>query len=193
MDTAARIGPNAILQHLPVLDGLIGPTLRGALLHRAGIIEPPPDAGMWPEDEVAHLHRAVWLYLPDRAPAIQAAAGRATADYILAHRIPMPAQRLIRALPGWLGARVLAGAIARNAWTFAGSGRFRVLGHRPLTVEIAANPLAEGTGACSCHWHAAVFARLFEALVWPRVRVTETACCAAGAPACRFEIAPAQG
>lgn len=190
---AARIGPNAILQHLPVLDALIGPARRVALLHRAGVAEPPPDAGLWPEDEVARLHRAIWLHLPDLAPAIQAAAGRATADYLLARRIPGPAQRLIRALPAWLGARVLAGAIARNAWTFAGSGRFRILAHRPLTVEIAANPLAEGTGGGSCHWHAAVFARLFEALVWPRVRVTETACCAAGAPACRFVIARLRG
>ena len=61
---SARIGPNAILQHLPVLDDLIGPALRAALLHRAGVTEPPPGAGMWPEVEVAHLHRAVWLYLP---------------------------------------------------------------------------------------------------------------------------------
>jgi len=187
----ARIGPNAILQHLPVLDDLIGPALRGALLHRAGVAEPPPDAGMWPEDEVAHLHRAIWLYLPDRAPAIQSAAGRATADYILAHRIPALAQRLIRALPAPLGARLLAAAIAKHAWTFAGSGRFRVTGYRPLTFEIAANPLAEGTGTGSCHWHAAVFRRLFEALVWPRVEVRERACAAAGARACVFELAPA--
>lgn len=187
---AARIGPNAILQHLPVLDALIGPALRGALLHRAGVAEPPPDAGMWPETEVAHLHRAIWLYLPDKAAQIQAAAGRATADYILAHRIPPLAQRLIRALPPALGARLLASAIARNAWTFAGSGRFRVLGHHPLTFQIAANPLAEGTGAGSCHWHAAVFRRLFEALVWPRVQVEEIACTAAGAPACVFTLRP---
>ncbi len=148
---------------------------------------------MWPEAEVVHLHRAVWLYLPDRAAQVQAAAGRAVADYILAHRIPKPAQAVIRALPRPWAARLLARAIARNAWTFAGSGRFRVLGHRPLTVEIAANPLAEGPGPGTCHWHEAVFARLFAALVWPDATVTETACCAAGAPACRFEIAPRRG
>jgi divinyl protochlorophyllide a 8-vinyl-reductase len=187
---AARIGPNAILQHLPVLDAAIGPALRTALLHRAGVTVPPPGAGMWPEVEVAHLHRAVWLYLPDRAPAIQRAAGRAVADYILAHRIPRPARALIRALPAALGARLLAGAIARSAWTFAGSGRFRIVAHRPLVVEIAANPLAEGPSGCTCHWHAGVFARLFDALVWPGAQATETACCAAGTSACRFRIAP---
>ena len=99
MTTLARIGPNAVLQHLPVLDAEIGGRMRGALLHRAGIAEPPADCGMLPESEVVPLHLAVWLYLPDRAPVIQTAAGRAVGDYILAHRIPRPAQALIRALP----------------------------------------------------------------------------------------------
>lgn len=55
----ARIGPNAILQHLPVLDATIGDRLRAALLYRAGVEEPPPDAGMLPEDEVARLQFSV--------------------------------------------------------------------------------------------------------------------------------------
>jgi len=190
MTPVARIGPNAVLQHLPVLDAEIGGRLRGALLHRAGIAEPPADCGMLPESEVVPLHLAVWLYLPDRAPTIQTAAGQAVGDYILAHRIPRPAQALIRALPRPLGARLLAAAIARHAWTFAGSGRFRIVSHRPLVFEIADNPLAQGAGAPSCHWHAAVFERLFRRLVWPAARVTETACCAAGDPACRFRIDP---
>lgn len=186
----ARIGPNAIWQHLPVLDAAIGPALRVALQHRAGVVAPPEGAGMWPETEVAHFHRAVWLYLPDRAAGIQAAAGRGVADYLLAHRIPRPVQRLIRALPTPLGARLLATAIARNAWTFAGSGRFALRGFRPLIFEIAANPLAVGPAGRTCHWHAAVFARLFDALVWPGATAVETACCAEGAPACRFVILP---
>ena len=188
----ARIGPNAIHQHLPVLDALIGPALRGALLLRAGVEEPAPDCGMLPEDQVIHLHRAVWLFLPDRAPAIQRASGLAVGDYILAHRIPAPAQWLIRHLPAQMGARLLAGAIARHAWTFAGSGRFRVASRHPLTFEIGQNPLALGPegGAPSCHWHAAVFERLFARLVWPDVAVVETECCVHGAPACRFELRP---
>ncbi len=193
----ARIGPNAVLQHLPVLDAAIGERLRAALLHRADVAEPPADSGMLPQDQVARLHRAVRLYLPDRAPAIQRAAGLATGDYILAHRIPRRAQALIRALPAWAGARLLAKAIAKHAWTFAGSGRFRVVSHRPLTFEIANNPLAGALGAEAdieppnvCDWHAAVFERLFSVLVWPSVRVVETDCCASGAPACRFELHP---
>ena len=187
----ARIGPNAILQHLPVLDGEIGERLRGALLHRAGVAAPPPDAGMLPEDQVARLHHAVRLFLPDRFARIQRAAGLATGDYILAHRIPRPARRLIRALPARAGARLLTAAIARHAWTFAGSGTFRVLGHAPLRLEITGNPLATGPSEVPlCHWHAAVFERLYAALVWPGVRVVEQACVAEGAPACVFVLHP---
>lgn len=187
--TAALIGPNAVLQHLPVLDAALGRKLRDALLYRAEVVEPPPDSGMIPQDQVARLHQAVRLYLPDRAVAVQRAAGLATGDYILRHRIPRPAQALIRALPAALGARLLAAAIGKHAWTFAGSGQFAVAGRRPLRFEIARNPLACGPAhGPVCHWHAAVFERLFSALVWPGVEVRETACCACGAPACRFDL-----
>lgn len=192
MADLARIGPNAILQHLPVLDAAIGERLRSALLYRAGVAEPPADAGMLPEDDVARLHHAVRLFLPDRAQAIQAQAGRATGDYILAHRIPALAQRLIRSLPAWAGAWLLSKAITKHAWTFAGSGAFRVISHRPLLFEIVANPLAQGPSeAPICHWHAAVFARLFGAMVWPDVQVVELECAATGAPRCLFRITPA--
>jgi divinyl protochlorophyllide a 8-vinyl-reductase len=110
--------------------------------------------------------------------------------YILANRIPRPAQGALKALPAALAGRVLAWAIAQNAWTFAGPGRFRVATRRPLVFEIAANPLVRGEVASApvCVWHAAVFARLFAVLVHPGTRVTETACCGCGDPACRFEI-----
>jgi divinyl protochlorophyllide a 8-vinyl-reductase len=163
VETGARIGPNAILQLLPVLDRTLGRAARDRLL--AGIDLPPPDAGMWPEAACRAAHLAVWQGLPE-ARVILAEAGEGTADYILAHRIPGPAKRLIRALPSPLGARLLTAAIARHAWTFAGSGRFRVATRAPLAFEIENNPLAFGG-----YWHAAVFRRLFRALVWPEARV----------------------
>jgi divinyl protochlorophyllide a 8-vinyl-reductase len=166
-ESGARIGPNAILQLLPVLDAVMGRAARDRLL--SGIDLPPPDAGMWPETACRAAHLAVWLGCGDKAEAILSKAGQGTADYILAHRIPGPAKALIRALPAPLGARLLTAAIARHAWTFAGSGRFQVINHTPLTVEIADNPLAFPGHPCT--WHAAVFARLYRALVWPEARV----------------------
>ena len=169
MDRGARIGPNAILQLVPVLDRMQGRAARESLLGAVGVAVPPDDAGMWPEDQCRAAHQAVWQGCGDKASAILAEAGWGTADYILAHRVPRPAQTLIRALPAPLGARLLTAAIVRHAWTFAGSGSFRVASRRPLAFEIAANPLA--FPGRPCPWHAAVFTRLFRALIWPAARV----------------------
>jgi divinyl protochlorophyllide a 8-vinyl-reductase len=190
-----RIGPNAIHQLIAVLDHCEGRVTRDLVVEQAGIALPPPDAGMWPEAECAALHRAVRCALPDRADGLLRLAGLSTGDYILAHRIPRLARALVRALPAPLGARLLTAAIRRHAWTFAGSGAFRVTGWAPLTFELAANPLIAGEQAEQplCHWHAAVFERLFARLVWPSAVVREVACAATGAPACRFELRPRAG
>lgn len=186
---AGRIGPNALLQLLPVLDAA---GLREAVFAAAGVPVPPGDAGMWPEDQVAAVHRRLRADWPVQAPGWLAAAGRGTGDYILAHRIPRPVQAILRASPAPLAAPLLALAIRRNAWTFAGSGRFCIAGWQPLVFEIAGNPLVAGERHARpvCHWHVAVLARLFGALVWPRAAVEETGCTAAGDPACRFVLRP---
>lgn len=189
---AGRIGPNAILQLIPVLDAAGGPGFREGVMLASGVAVPPPDAGMLPEGDCAAVHRAVRMAAPDRAGALLRAAGLATGDYILAHRIPRAAQRLIRALPAPLGARILLAAITRHAWTFAGTGGFAVEGWHPLTLRVTGNPLIRGEVAFSpiCHWHAAVFERLLARLVWPHVTVHEVECAATGAPACRFLVDP---
>ena len=186
----ARIGPNAILQMVPVLDAHTGPEIRRSLLAEAGVIELPDGSGLIPEGPAAALHQALRRKLPHEAPRIAREAGLGTADYILAHRIPAPAQVLLRALPAPLAAPVLAKAIAKHAWTFAGSGRFAVAAIRPLVFTLEDNPVVRGERSDRplCAWHEAVFERLFRTLVSPRAAVTETACCAQGAPACRFEI-----
>ena len=188
----ARIGPNAILQTLDVLDHACGRSTRDRVMARAGVRVPPADAGMLPEADCAAVHRALREGLPDRAADLLRQSGLATGDYILRHRIPRPAQRLLLLLPAGLAARLLVRAIARHAWTFAGSGAFAVVGWRPLTVEVCDNPLIRGerSDLPLCHWHAAVFERLFARLVWSGVSVTEIACAAAGDPACRFRILP---
>ena len=170
VETPARIGPNAILQLVAVLDTEEGRTIRDWVMRGSGQSVPPHDAGMWPEAACRAVHLAVYRDLPSRAEGLMTKAGAATADYILANRIPGPAKALIRALPAALGARLLTAAITRHAWTFVGSGQFKVACRTPLTVEIANNPLSPGGGR-ACHWHAAVFVRLYQALVWPDARV----------------------
>ena len=61
------IGPNAILQYLPILDRLAGPPGRTRLLSRAGIFELPDGTCMIPEGEAARLHRQVRIDEPEMA------------------------------------------------------------------------------------------------------------------------------
>ena len=166
-----------------------GDALVARLFDMAGLDGLPSDHGLMPEGPAARLHQAVRRDMPQDAPRILAEAGRRTGDYILAHRIPRFAQVILRWLPRGLAMRVLSKAIAKNAWTFAGSGQFTLRG--PGRFAIAANPLVAGERSdhLLCHWHAAVFEQLFRVLVDDRLRARETACCACGDTACVFTLA----
>ena len=183
------IGPNALTQLLPVLERAGGVELRERLLALAGVTALPDMTGLIDEAPVARLHQAMRVEVPELAPALAWEAGVRTADYILAHRIPKAAQAVLKHLPAGVAGPVLSRAIARNAWTFAGSGRFEVARGWPAVFLVHDNPVVRGERAEAplCHWHRGVFERLFRVLVTDRARVREVACCACGAPACRFE------
>lgn len=187
---SGRIGPNALLQLVPVLEQAGGADLRDAVFADGGVFQIPAADAMIEEGPVAAVHQALRRRLPADAPKLARVAGIRTADYILANRIPKPAQWLLRHLPPRLSGPLLARAIARNSWTFAGSGAFRVVSTRPMVFEIVDNPVVRGESAPLpiCDWHVAVFERLFSVLVDPKVRVTETECCACGSSACRFSL-----
>lgn len=186
-EAAHRIGPNAVIQVAEALRALHGEPAARRVFGAAGLdglLDRPPER-MTGERVVAALHRTLHALLPrEDAAEVAAEAGTRTADYLLARRIPRPAQWLLGALPARLAGALLLGAIARNAWTFAGSGHVFVTAGNPAVIEIEDNPVA----TAPCHYHIAVFARLFRALVHPRAEVRETLCCAGGAAACRFAI-----
>ena len=193
---AGLIGPNAITRIAQVLPAWRGTAFAEDVFQRAGLLQHwrrPPEQ-MVREDEVRALHAALRALLPaEEAAAVSRAAGRATADYLLAHRIPLPVQRVLKRLPAGLAARVLVAAISRHAWTFAGSGRFSATparGRRPLVLEIRNNPLCRDLHAAvpACDYYAATFERLFQVLVHRDTQVLETACEACGDDACRFEL-----
>jgi divinyl protochlorophyllide a 8-vinyl-reductase len=186
--TEARIGPNAVTQLGAALAAHGAGSLAREIYLAAGHPDwlSAPPAEMVPEAGVVALHDALRRLLPeDEARAYAREAGMRTGDYILAHRIPKAARMVLRLMPAPIAARLLVDAIAQHAWTFAGSGRFEAEEGTPVVLAIAANPLARTPG---CDWHAAVFRRLFQSLVHESAEVRETACCAAGAPSCRFEI-----
>ncbi len=188
MSEPAQIGPNAVLQLVPVLMDRAGAQACATLLDRAGIRDLPDGLSMIDEGPVVRLHQAVRTEMPDLAESMARDAGIGTARYILAHRIPGASQRLLRALPWRLSALLLAKAIAKNAWTFAGSGHFRV--HSPLVFELRDNPMVRGETAEApiCHWHAAVFETLYRRLVHDDLRCVETHCAATGHDCCRFQL-----
>lgn len=186
----ARIGPNAILQLVPVLDDSLGVEVREALCRIAGIVELPDGNAMVDEEPIARLHQALRREAPALAPELARRAGTGTGDYVFANRIPGIARTLLKLLPARFSAPLLARAIEKHAWTFAGSGAFRIASIRPMVFEIVDNPVVRGERASEpvCDWHAAVFERLFRRLVAADYRARETQCAAAGADCCRFEL-----
>jgi bacteriochlorophyll 4-vinyl reductase len=186
---AALIGPNAVLQLVPLLDRAGGTDWRDMLLARAGLDVLPDGSGMIPEipvDAAASGACAgtgqIWQH------SLAGRRGLATGDYILAHRIPPAAQWLLKALPWRLSARLLSRAIARNAWTFAGSGQFLVM--TPLIFALRANPLVQRRGGGSPAMRLAS-GRLHAALSDPRSSASHlprTALLRHGPCACRFEM-----
>lgn len=189
----ARIGPNAITRVAEALCAEGGASAADRVFAAAALSRylADPPAEMVAEEEVIRLHAALRATVgPTRAREVSRSAGRRTADYLLAHRIPKGVQALLRVLPPRLAARLLLAAIRRHAWTFAGSGRFAATAGSPVRLEIAGNPLCRGASASSplCDYYAATFERLFRALVASRSAAVETSCEACGADACRFEV-----
>jgi len=192
-----KIGPNAITQLHTSLLHRLGDSATREIFNAARLghyIDNPPEV-MIDEYEVARLHRQVRVHFLDRrAREIMTCAGDRTGQYILANRIPRIVVFMLRHLPARWSARLLQKAIARHAWTFAGSGEFSIgrehTGGRALVASIHHNPAValETADRPICDWHAAVFRRLYRELVSEKTTVVETRCCATGAVACRFRI-----
>lgn len=184
---AARIGPNAIIQLAAALAEEHGEAAAFAVFAHAGLtgwLAHAPGA-MVPEADVAALHRALVAQLSEpEARGVAASAGKRTAAYLLANRIPGIIQVLLRLLPASPSARILLRAIARHAWTFVGSGSLAVAPGNPIVITISGGPLrAAGPGApCVATYYAATFEGLFRALVHRDAhaaalsRPTETTC-----------------
>lgn len=202
-DDVPRIGPNAVLRLIEALDNRFGRPQTEAIFRAAGQHEhlvTLPDA-MVDERSITALYTSLPVQLGfEEAAEISAHAGQLTGEYLLAHRIPAAAQRVMKLMPAALAARTLLAAIDKHSWTFAGSGRFerqaveRAGGGGRSRVywrlSIANCPLCRGatfTGP-ACAYYAATFERIFCEVVAAGARVVETECQANGAAACVFEV-----
>lgn len=188
-----RIGPNAIIRTREALLEHVGAEPCARIFGGAGL-EPylaAEPTTMVPEAEVVALHRALRRELePATADAVVRDAGARTARYLLTHRIPKPAQMILRALPARLAARLLLTLIARHAWTFAGSARLTVVPGRPARVHFDGSPFARVAAASSpvCGFYVGTFEVLFRDLVHPATRGRETTCAAVGDDRCTLSL-----
>jgi divinyl protochlorophyllide a 8-vinyl-reductase len=190
---AARIGPNTIIQLAHVLRDRYGEYLAGSLLFEStGYAMTALPGAMVDEREAQAFVRTVMTQLGERPGAdVLREAGLRTADYLMANRIPRPAQWVMKALPARAGLSLLLKAMRANAWTFAGSGAFSVRTHAQgadLTFHACAMCRDMRADGPVCDFYAGTFEHLIRTLVAPRAQVTEVECQAQGGHCCRFEV-----
>lgn len=188
------IGPNAITRVAEAATAVAGPGASRDIFERAGLIDHwdhPPDT-MVPDAEVARLHLALReTFGPRTAGRIGAEAGRLTAEYLLARRIPRVAQAILRMLPQRMAIRLFLKAITHHAWTFAGAGRFRWEETRAgFVLRLAGGPVGRlvTSETPACAYYAATFETLFRRVGGKTIGVIELECEASGAPECVFAV-----
>jgi divinyl protochlorophyllide a 8-vinyl-reductase len=187
----ALIGPNAIIQMVESLRVHWGRPRTQLLLLGLGLgaYDEAPPKNMVPQAQVAALHQCLFgMVEPQDFKTIAQDAGRRTGDYLLANRIPAAVQWVLKRLPDKLAARLLCQAIAKHAWTFAGSGVFSYAWSPGLVFSIQGNPICGGIQSAVpvCDYYAATFERIFRVIVNDDWRVVEQSCQSTGAPACVF-------
>lgn len=173
--TKALIGPNAIIQVADAINREFGPDRLAQVMQAAGLADlvAEPPSQMVDERDVARLHRAVAASMPvDTGRHIMWQAGENTARYLLANRIPRPAQIVLKMLPSMLAARALLKAIEKHAWTFAGSSSFTYAARAPVGISLKGSPLfaTPDCRALAEAYFQATFETLFRVLVNPSTR-----------------------
>ncbi len=188
-----RIGPNAIIRVAETLCDVLGEEAARLIFASAHLelhLAHPP-TGMVPEEDVSALQTALFNGFEEtEARKIAFEAGLRTGDYLLANRIPKPAQAVLKVLPPSFASRILLGTIKKHSWTFSGSGDFSVAKGHPVIVSIKGCPLCRGRQGVhpQCDYYAGTFQRLFEILVSRKTFVREITCETTGGPSCAFEI-----
>jgi divinyl protochlorophyllide a 8-vinyl-reductase len=183
------VSPQVVLDVLASVEQRLGRQALAPLLAEAALVRPPAPTEPVPESVAQGVHAALRRQHPTEASEILADAGRATADSLIAKQLSARAQSMLSSGPWTIAAWLLGRWAKQNSWTFAGSAAFAPTS--ALEFEIVGNPLIRNETAATplCRFHEALFERLFQRLVDPRLICREIACQAAGAPACRFAVA----
>lgn len=186
--SAARIGPNSILQTVDVVQAHHGAAAACTVLAASGYAawcNDPPTA-MVPE-EAFHALAATLVaqYGDSRAAALLIQAGEQTASYLLAHRIPRPFQAVLRRLPPVPALAALLAAVRFNAWTFVGSGDYRYTVRHPAAIVLT---LRQATVPAVVHFFGGTFALLLRELVDDQTALSSHALPYAGGLVCTYQV-----
>jgi divinyl protochlorophyllide a 8-vinyl-reductase len=191
---AARIGPNTIIQLAHVLRDRHGRGVASSVLFEStgyALTAPPRSHGRRARGAGART-RSCTRSANGRVPRVLHEAGRRTADYLMANRIPAPCAV---GHEGAAEARRPGGAAARpcrptpgpsrgaapSAWSCTRTGDDA---HLPRLRHVPGHE-AEGP---VCDFYAGTFEHLIRTLVAPRAEVREVECQAQGGHCCRFEV-----
>jgi divinyl protochlorophyllide a 8-vinyl-reductase len=185
----AFVAPQLVLDVLTALDTEIGPSARTAAMEAAEIIRLPTVTEPLPEARAQRLHQVVRMLFPEQAAQVLGRAGALTGDGLMRRQLSARGQTLLSSGPWTVAAWLLGRWAKQNSWTFAGSAVFTPV--NALEFDLVANPMIrdETSETPLCHFHEALFERLFRQLVDPNLICREAACQATGAPSCRFLVA----
>lgn len=190
---AGRIGPNAIIQTAAALADRVGAVRADAIVWRAvgRHLDQMPTALVDEAEVIALVHELRETMSPEARAAVLRDAGRRTAEYLLAHRIPRSVRWVLHRMPSALALRLLLLAVARHSWTFAGTAEVRVSLRAPITLALARCPMCRGLRSATpcCDFYVGTLQHLVRRLVAPDATVDEVACAASGAPACVIRLA----
>ncbi len=181
------IAPLAANSVLTVVEATRGVEDATRLAQEAELFRAPADDEPLREDKAARLHGTALRLWPDEGGAILHQSGVEAADALMQTQLSTRARTMLNAAPWTVGAWLLGRWAGQHSWTFAGSGEFSV--RSEMEFEIRGNPLnrrsLDREGPAS-FWQEALFERMFQRLVDPRLICREMGCEANGDEACRF-------
>ncbi|NMW20307.1 MAG: bacteriochlorophyll 4-vinyl reductase [Chlorobiaceae bacterium] len=171
MNTPSKIGPNSIIQTVAALDAKYGKTKAEAILKKIGqghfIGNLPKE--MIEESKFHAMVISLQKEIGDTATAgILKDSGERTARYLLKVRIPGIFQKLVKLLPSRLAFKLFLFAISKNAWTFAGSGKFSYTMSRPPEITVI---VTYPTHPVVGNFYLGTFTALLQELVNPKTKI----------------------
>ncbi|UAB77598.1 bacteriochlorophyll 4-vinyl reductase [Erythrobacter sp. SCSIO 43205] len=187
-EALAQIGPHALIHAVEVMRELLDQDAVAAVFSNAQIDAVPTGDAMVSEVDALRLHRWLAAREPFACFEIAGEAAKRTGDYIIAHRIPKLAARVLKILPARLAAPLLMRAISRHAWTFVGAGRFTFTGGWRFRIDRRAAGDATLPAQSLFHWYAGVFERLYQRLIAPDCHCEVRGCDEAELEMCDYLI-----